>query len=106
MMFPVMIEPCDSQFAATLLGTPTIRAVGAMRDDALRALHTDLAQGEFVTLKVSAQGAPTSQAPTSRPPPSATSAPQCLDRCPRHITMPQSLCVKVHVCGLIVSRQY
>jgi hypothetical protein len=60
MMFPVMIEPCDGQFAATLLGAPTIRAVGATRDDALRALHTDLAQrlaqGEFVTLEVSPQG--------------------------------------------------
>ena len=56
MMFSVMIEPYDGQFAATLLGAPTIRAVGATRDDALRALRTDLAQGEFVTLEVSAQG--------------------------------------------------
>ena len=60
MMFSVMIEPYDGQFAATLLGAPTIRAVGATRDDALRALHTDLAQrlaqGEFVTLEVSPQG--------------------------------------------------
>jgi len=55
-MFSVMIEPYDGQFAATLLGAPTIRAVGATRDDALRALRTDLAQGEFVTLEVSAQG--------------------------------------------------
>jgi hypothetical protein len=60
MMFPVMIEPYDGQFATTLLGAPTIRAVGATRDEALRALHTDLAQrlaqGEFVTLEVSTQG--------------------------------------------------
>ena len=60
MMFAVIIEPYDGQFAATLLGAPTIRAVGATRDDALRALHTDLvqrlAQGELVTLDVSAQG--------------------------------------------------
>ena len=60
MMFSVMIEPSDGQFAATLLGAPTIRAVGATRDAALSALHTDLAQrlarGEFVTLEVSAQG--------------------------------------------------
>jgi hypothetical protein len=60
MLFAVMIEPYDGQFAATLLGAPTIHAVGATRDDALRALHTDLAQrlaqGEFVTSKVSAQG--------------------------------------------------
>jgi hypothetical protein len=60
MMFAVMIEPYDGQFAATLLGAPTIRAVGTTRDDALRALHTDLAQrlaqGEFVTLEVSVQG--------------------------------------------------
>jgi hypothetical protein len=60
MIFPVMIESCDGQLAATLLGAPTIRAVGATRDGALRALHTDLAQriaqGEFVTLEVAAQG--------------------------------------------------
>jgi hypothetical protein len=56
MMFAVIIEPYDGQFAATLLGAPTIRAVGATRDDALRALHTDLVQGEFVTLEVSPQG--------------------------------------------------
>jgi hypothetical protein len=60
MMFSVMIEPCDGQFAATLLGAPTIRAVGATRDDALRALHTDLVQrltqGGLVALEVSAQG--------------------------------------------------
>ena len=56
MMFAMMIEPYDGQFAATLLGAPSIRAVGTTRDDALRALHTDLAQGEFVTLEVSAQG--------------------------------------------------
>jgi hypothetical protein len=60
MLFAVMIEPYDGQFAATLLGAPTIHAVGATRDDALRALHTDLAQrlaqGEFVTSEVSAQG--------------------------------------------------
>jgi len=43
-MFSVMIELSDGQFAATLLGTPTIRAVGATRDAALSALHTDLAQ--------------------------------------------------------------
>jgi hypothetical protein len=59
MTFAVMIEPYDGQFAATLLGAPTIHAVGATRDDALRALHTDLAQrlaqGEFVSLEVSAQ---------------------------------------------------
>jgi hypothetical protein len=59
MTFAVMIEPYDGQFAATLLGASTIRAVGATRDDALRALHTDLAQrlaqGEFVSLEVSAQ---------------------------------------------------
>jgi hypothetical protein len=60
MTFAVMIEAYNGQFGATLLGAPTIRAVGATRDDALGALHTDLAQrlaqGEFITLEVSAQG--------------------------------------------------
>ena len=59
MMFSVMIELYDGQFAATLLGAPIIRVVGATRDAALSALHADLAQrlarGEFVTLEVSAQ---------------------------------------------------
>src|SRR5262245_1462938 len=31
---------------------------------------------------------------------------QRLDRCLRHVTMQQSLCVKVHVCRLIVSKRY
>src|SRR5262249_59558616 len=57
--FSVMIEPYDGQFAASILGAPTIRAVGTTRDAALSALHNDLAQrfarGEFVTLEVSTQ---------------------------------------------------
>ena len=82
-MFSVMIEPYDGQFAATLLGAPTIRAVGATRDDALRALHTDLAQrlaqGEFVAFGGSVcRGYPTSQAPTAPDtgPTQKTSAPK------------------------------
>jgi hypothetical protein len=28
MTFPVLVEPCDGQFAAMLVGAPTIREVG------------------------------------------------------------------------------
>ena len=56
MTFPVMIESSNGQFAAVLVGAPTIRAVGPTRDAALAALHTDLAQrlarGELVSLEL------------------------------------------------------
>lgn len=56
MVLPVFVEPWDGQFAATLVGAPTIRAVGPTRAEALTALQADLAQrlahGELVSLEL------------------------------------------------------
>jgi len=60
MTFPVFVEPWDSQFAAILVGAPTIRAVGSTRAEALAALQADLAQrlahGELVSLELPPAG--------------------------------------------------
>ena len=60
MTFPVLIESSNGQFAAALVGAPTIRAVGPTRDAALAALHTELAQrlarGELVSLELAPPG--------------------------------------------------
>lgn len=60
MTFPVLVEPCDGQFAATLVGAPLIRAVGRTRDDALAALQADLVQrlarGELTSLEIASAG--------------------------------------------------
>jgi hypothetical protein len=56
MTFPVLVEPCDGQFAAVLVGAPTIRAVGTTPTEALAALQADLAQriarGKLVSLEL------------------------------------------------------
>lgn len=56
MTFPVFVEPADGQFAAILVGAPTIRGVGSTRAEALAALQADLAQrlahGELVSLEL------------------------------------------------------
>jgi hypothetical protein len=56
MTFPVLVEPCDGQFAAVLVGAPSIRAVGTTRTEALAALQADLARrmarGELVSLEL------------------------------------------------------
>jgi hypothetical protein len=56
MTFPVLVELCDGQFAAVLVGAPAIRAVGTTRTGALTALQADLAQriawGELVSLEL------------------------------------------------------
>jgi hypothetical protein len=56
MTFPVFVEPWDGQFAAILVGAPTIRVVGSTRAEALVALQADLAQrlthGELVSLEL------------------------------------------------------
>jgi hypothetical protein len=60
MTFPVLVEPYNGQYAAVLVGAPTIRAVGATRDEALAALQTDLTQrrirGELVSLDLPTTG--------------------------------------------------
>jgi hypothetical protein len=60
MTFPVLVESYNGQFAATLVGEPTIRAVGSTRDAALAALQAELAQrlarGELVFLELAPAG--------------------------------------------------
>jgi len=60
MAFPVLIEHCDGEFAATLVGAPTIRVVGSTRAEVLAALQVDLTQrlarGELVSLELAPTG--------------------------------------------------
>jgi hypothetical protein len=60
MVVPVLIAYCDGQFAATLLGVPTIRVVGSTRAEVLTALQADLTQrlarGELVSLELAPTG--------------------------------------------------
>ena len=60
MTFPVLIESSDGQFAAALVGAPTIRAIGPTRAAALAALQTELARrlerGDLVSLELPLTG--------------------------------------------------
>jgi predicted RNase H-like HicB family nuclease len=60
MTFPVIVQPTNGQFEATLVGAPDVRATAATREDALAALETALAkrldQGELVALEVRRRG--------------------------------------------------
>jgi hypothetical protein len=60
MAFPVLIEHCDGEFVATLVGAPTIRVVGSTRAAVLAALQADLTQrlarGELVSLELAPMG--------------------------------------------------
>jgi predicted RNase H-like HicB family nuclease len=44
MTCPVLLEPCDGQFAAALVGLPSVRAVAPTRDEAIRALKRCIEQ--------------------------------------------------------------
>ncbi len=44
MTFPILIEPYDGQFVASLLGAPKLRAVKPTRDKAISALETEIHQ--------------------------------------------------------------
>ena len=61
MTFPVVVEPCDGQFAATLVGAPDVRVVGPTRADAIAALRAEIAhrigRGELLSLEVDTVGA-------------------------------------------------
>lgn len=60
MTFPIVVEPCDGQFAASLLGEPKVRVVGRTRSQALDALKTEIehrvAIGEFLSLEIDTIG--------------------------------------------------
>ena len=63
MAFPVLIEKCDGQVAAMLLGAPKIRVVCPTREQALGALRAEIQQrldaGELLDLEVGPRGVST-----------------------------------------------
>ena len=56
MTFPVIVEACDGQFAASLVGVPNVRVVGPTRSQAIDALKVVLehriALGELLSLDI------------------------------------------------------
>jgi hypothetical protein len=60
MTFPVVVEACDSQFAASLVGVPNVRVVGSTRFQAIDALRAELehrvARGELLSLDLETIG--------------------------------------------------
>ncbi|HKI30319.1 MAG TPA: hypothetical protein VKA46_00405 [Gemmataceae bacterium] len=60
MTFPVLVQPVDGQFAATLVGAPDVRVTASTRAEALAALEAAieqrLVQGELVALEVGRRG--------------------------------------------------
>jgi len=61
MTFPVWVEACDGQFAASLVGVPKVRVVGPTRSQALDALKVEIerrvALGELLSLEIEAMAA-------------------------------------------------
>ena len=60
MTFPVVVEACDGQFAASLVGVPNVRVVGPTRSQAIDALKAVLeyriALGELLSLEIETRG--------------------------------------------------
>ncbi len=60
MTFPVLVEPCGGQFAASLAGAPAIRAVELTRLQAVSALEEKIQQcikaGELLSLEIDTLG--------------------------------------------------
>lgn len=58
MTFPVLVEPRDGQFAASLVGAPDVCVGEPTRDQAITALKAELQQriehGELISLEVDA----------------------------------------------------
>lgn len=56
MTFPILVQPTDGRFQASVLGSPAISADGATKEEALDALRASinqrLAKGELVLLDV------------------------------------------------------
>jgi hypothetical protein len=56
MTFPIVVEPCDGQIAASLVGDPKLRVLGQTRAQALDALKTEIehrvASGELLSLEI------------------------------------------------------
>jgi len=59
-MFPLLVEPLNGRFQASVPGSPALRAKGATRDEAVAALRADLdarsARGELVWLNLPTSG--------------------------------------------------
>jgi predicted RNase H-like HicB family nuclease len=60
MTFPVVVEACDGQFAASLVGVPNVRVVGPTRSQAIDTLKEELeqrvARGELLSLDIQTIG--------------------------------------------------
>jgi hypothetical protein len=60
MAFPVVVEACDGEFAASLVGAPNVRVVGPTRSQAIEALKEELghrvARGELLSLDIETIG--------------------------------------------------
>lgn len=60
MTLPILIQPANGQFSASLAGSPEFRCVGPTRDEAVAALACELtermAAGELVKLEIPATG--------------------------------------------------
>ncbi len=60
MTFPVVVEACDGQFAASLVGVPKVRVVGPTRSQAINALKAVIEQriaiGELLSLEIETTG--------------------------------------------------
>jgi hypothetical protein len=58
--FPILVQPVNGRFAATLLGAPEIRVTAPSRAEALAALEAALeqriAQGELVAMEIGPRG--------------------------------------------------
>jgi hypothetical protein len=60
MTFPILVEPSDGQFAASLLGEPKLRVIGRTRSQALDALKMEIerrvAIGELLSMEIDTIG--------------------------------------------------
>ena len=60
MTFPVVVEACNGQFAASLVGVPNMRVVGPTRSQAIESLKAviedRIALGELLSLEIETIG--------------------------------------------------
>ncbi|MBI3795729.1 MAG: hypothetical protein HY268_02015 [Deltaproteobacteria bacterium] len=60
MTFPVVVEACNGQFTASLVGVPNVRVVGPTRSQAIDALKVviehRIALGELLSLEIETTG--------------------------------------------------
>jgi hypothetical protein len=60
MTFPILVEPVNGQYVASLVGAPDMRAIEATRSQAISALEARIQQrienGELLTLEIYSSG--------------------------------------------------